>query len=62
MKNLELNTTEQDVIVSALNFYWNDAHRQLSERKRHPLGDLEAEQLQERMKIVKPLIEKVDYL
>ena len=48
-------------IQSALNHYWNDAYQQLSQHKfGHPLGDIEKEQLKERMTMCTKLMARLE--
>lgn len=70
MKNqIELEDIESSVITSALNEYWNDAHKQLEEGgvrmsngELRPLGDIEKALLIKRKELVYPLLERFENL
>ena len=69
MKNFEINLTEESMIESALNAYWNDAKLQLDNRgvymtdgTKRPLGDIEKQQLEQRLELVEPIIRRLEQL
>lgn len=69
MKTIELTDQEQSIIESALNAYWNEAHTQLDQKgvymsdgTKRPLGDIEKSQLEQRKKLVKPLLMRFENL
>ena len=62
---IELTGIERGLIESALNHYWNDAHNLLdnkgvvmSDDIKRPLGDIEKTQLEVRITLIKPLLDK----
>ena len=64
---IELTEQEQSIIANALNHYWNDASWQISENGKRsltgeklPLGDIEKQLLEQRMRLVKPLFHKFE--
>ena len=68
-KTIELTTQEQSIIESALNAYWNDAHKQLDDNgvyqtmtNKRPLGDIEKDMLNKQKELTLPLLRKFENL
>ena len=57
---VNLSKADVSLIESALNFYWNDAHFNLNNKK--PLGDLEKIMYQEQLDRSKELMVKLDFI
>ncbi len=55
---MEINRKDLDFIEQALNFYWNDAKQNLTERK--SLGDIERENYEYQLMKSKELLIKVE--
>lgn len=64
---MNLTDQEKSVILNALNYYWNDAHKRLdqgftfmSDGSRRPIGDIEKIILEKQKEFSYPLIMKFE--